>query len=581
MSTYPSLQLPDSAPFSAEQRQWLNGLLAGLFRNEPVAVSGSSLQVSVFFASQGGTAERLAKKMAKVLKAAGHTATAHTVEHLTPAALAQVQHAVFFASTYGEGEPPDSARAFFSALLAEGAQRLDTVRYSVFCLGDHSYEQFCRFGVDLDERLLALGAQRLQARFECGLEVDAPFASWTKQVIATLQNSAITEVTTSSSPVLMPETNQVHTRENPFHAELVDRRLLTHASSSKQTMHFAFDLGAGEITYEAGDACGVIAQNDPALVEQLLAATHFAETDTVQIPKVGDVSVRDALLHYLQPTRLTRKAIVAFAEKAGCGTLDALLEPQAASHLDAYLHGRDLIDLLQTYPGVLTKPSDLVEILPRLAPRLYSISSSPGAHGRELHCTIAVVRYNAQERERGGVASTMLSDRTAVGSNLPIYIQPNPRFRLPADSSGPMIMIGPGTGIAPFRAFLHERRALGHTGPNWLFFGERSGATDFLYRDELNAFADDGHLRLSTAFSRDQEHKVYVQDRMMEHGEEFFRWLQEGASVYVCGDASRMAKDVDAALHRIVEQHGGLPADAAQEYVSELNDAHRYHRDVY
>jgi len=258
------------------------------------------------------------------------------------------------------------------------------------------------------------------------------------------------------------------------------------------------------------------------------------------------------------------------------------LPPEQGAHLEAFTYDRGLIDLLHEYPGILHDAQELVEILPKLTPRLYSISSSPAAHGREVHCTIAVVRYRSHNRERGGVASTMLSDRASVGSRLPIYIQPNRRFRLPADGDTPIIMIGPGTGIAPFRAFLHERQALGNQGKNWLFFGERSAKTDFLYCQELSAMSESGHLtRLDTAFSRDQAHKVYVQDRMIEAGARLWQWLEEGAQLYVCGDASRMAKDVDAALHQVVEKYGARSNDEAREYVSQLQEEHRYHRDVY
>jgi sulfite reductase (NADPH) flavoprotein alpha-component len=241
-----------------------------------------------------------------------------------------------------------------------------------------------------------------------------------------------------------------------------------------------------------------------------------------------------------------------------------------------------LIDLLHDYPGLLREPADLIAMLSRLTPRLYSISSSPAAHTGQIHTTVAVVRYQSHDRQRGGVCSTLLADRRHAGESLPVYIQPNKRFRLPADHDAPMIMIGPGTGIAPFRSFLHERRALQHQGRNWLFFGERSAATDFLYRDELEAMRQDGHLsRLDLAFSRDQDRKIYVQDRMREQGAEFFRWLEDGATVYVCGDASRMAKDVDTALHHIIRDHGSMTTEAASEYVAELKDQHRYHRDVY
>jgi sulfite reductase (NADPH) flavoprotein alpha-component len=259
-----------------------------------------------------------------------------------------------------------------------------------------------------------------------------------------------------------------------------------------------------------------------------------------------------------------------------------LLVPEQQAHLEKYSYDRGLIDLLHDYPGVLRDPADLVAMLPPLTPRLYSISSSPSAHSGEIHTTVAVVRYRSHNRERGGVCSTLLADRTGTGESLPVYIQPNKRFRLPSNPRAPIVMIGPGTGIAPFRSFLHERRALNHTGRNWLFFGERSAATDFLYREELESMHKDGHLyRLDLAFSRDQDQKIYVQDRMLEQSSELFRWLEEGASLYVCGDASRMAKDVDATLHTIVQKHRDCAREAAADYVQQLKDEHRYHRDVY
>jgi sulfite reductase (NADPH) flavoprotein alpha-component len=250
--------------------------------------------------------------------------------------------------------------------------------------------------------------------------------------------------------------------------------------------------------------------------------------------------------------------------------------------LDSYVYDRGLVDLLLEFPGVVHDPAELVAMLPKLSPRLYSISSSPLAHAGQVHTTVAVVRYHAHNRERGGVCSTLFADRASVSDRLPIYIQPNKKFRLPKDLAAPVIMIGPGTGIAPFRGFLHERRAIGATGRNWLFFGERNSSTDYLYRDELEAMQTDGHLtRLDTAFSRDQERKIYVQDRMIEQASTFWTWLQDGASVYVCGDASRMAKDVHAALQTIVAAQGNMNKDGAEEYMHSLKEQHRYHRDVY
>ena len=268
--------------------------------------------------------------------------------------------------------------------------------------------------------------------------------------------------------------------------------------------------------------------------------------------------------------------------RGNCTSLLDLLQPEHQAALDAYVYDRGLIDLLTEYPGVIDDPNEMVALLPKLTPRLYSISSSPTAHAGQIHTTVAVVRFTAHSRDRGGVCSTFFADRTSIADRLPIYIQPNKKFKLPSNPDAPIIMIGPGTGIAPFRGFLHERRALGHKGKNWLFFGERRSATDYLYRDELESMHTDGHLtRLDTAFSRDNGHKIYVQNRMMEQATQFWNWLQDGASVYVCGEASRMARDVHGAFCRIVQEQGAMSAHASEEYVGALNEDHRYHRDVY
>jgi sulfite reductase (NADPH) flavoprotein alpha-component len=565
--------IPDNAPFSAEQRAWLNGFLAGLFSGAPPAAAAPApaLKLGVFFASQTGTAERLGKKLVKELKAAGHAASLTSLAEASPATLAGQEHALILASTYGEGDPPDEFKGFHARLFASDAPRLERLQYSVFALGDHTYEHFCKFGVDLDERLSELGATRISARVESDVEVDAPFEQWKAALLAKLAatpSMPIAEVIAEPAPPAEP--GHVHTRD------------LTSDISSKLTVHLSFALEDSAVHYQPGDACGILPQNDPALVADILAALPFPASTQVEIPKLGSFPVSEALERHLQPTRLTRKIVQAFADLADSSKLHGLLIPEQAVHLDEFMYDRGLIDLLHDFPGVVTEAAQLVAMLPRLAPRLYSISSSPAAHGREVHTTVAVVRYRSHNRERGGIASTMLADRTGVGGRVPIYIHPNKKFRLPANPSTPIIMVGPGTGIAPFRGFLHERRALGAPGKNWLFFGERSAKTDFLYCRELRDLASDGTLtRLDTAFSRDQAHKIYVQDRMVEHGAELYKWLEEGAQFFVCGDASRMAKDVDAALHTVIEQHGSKSADAAKDYVAQLHDDKRYHRDVY
>ena len=591
--------IPENAPFTPEQRGWLNGFLAGLYSTASVSVApaadlSASLKIAVLYASQSGTAEGLARKIAKELKAKGHIASLVSLEGYTPAALIAERYAILIASTYGDGDAPDAVQPFYQQLCVQHFPCCEDLSYSVLALGDANYEDFCKFGIDLDHKLQSLGATRLCDRIDCDVDLDEPFAQWKSTLYARLDEivaarparTAPSSVVRSSVMANPPSASPAYTHDHPFLAPLVEKRPLTQDISSKLTMHFAFNISDSSVTYEAGDACGIVPQNDLCLVEEVLHTLNFSGSVPVQLParisKSGRITLLDALLNHLQITRLTRKMIEAYATIGQCRTLFALLAPEQQAHLEKYTFDRGLIDLLHDYPGVLHNPADLVAMLPRLAPRLYSISSSPSAHAGEIHTTVAVVRYRSHNRERGGVCSTLLAERSATGNRLPIYIQPNKKFRLPKQPDAPVIMIGPGTGIAPFRAFLHERRTIGSTGRNWLFFGERSAATDFLYRDELEAMHNDKHLtRLDLAFSRDQEHKVYVQDRMLEQAPLFWSWLQEGASVYVCGDASRMAKDVEATLHTIVEQQGHMDSEAAQDFLQTIKDQRRYQRDVY
>jgi sulfite reductase (NADPH) flavoprotein alpha-component len=582
MSTAP--YIPDTAPFTPAQRAWLNGFLAGLWSTAAAApaTTVASRNVAVLFASQSGTSERLAKKVAKELKLKGHTARVASLEGYVPAALAKEECALILASTYGEGDPPDTAKPFFDQLCDPSAPRLEKLTYSVLALGASHYEHFCKFGVDLDARLCALGASRLREPVTCDVEVDEPFDAWKTDLLERLVRSGVAAAPSVKAAAAPPVATSVFHRDNPYLAELKEKRMLTRDGSSKLTLHMGFSLDGSDLNYDAGDALGVVAKNDPALVAEILHLATLSGSEPVELPKIGTRSIRDALSNHLQITRLSRKLVDGFAKAGDIKVLNELLKPENQTHLDQYVYDRGPVDLLAEYPGVVSGAQQLAGLLAKLAPRLYSISSSPKAHRGEVHTTVAVVRYRSHNRERGGVCSTMFSDRTEVGGRVPVYIQQNKKFRLPLDPGAAVIMIGPGTGIAPFRGFLHERCAIGAQGRNWLFFGERSAASDFLYREELEQMQASGLLtRLETAFSRDQEHKIYVQDRMIEHGAGMFAWLEEGASLYVCGDATRMAKDVDAALHQVIERHGACDEEAAKEYVQSLHDSKRYHRDVY
>ena len=585
--------IPDSAPFTPAQRAWLNGFLAGMYSSAPTAAGATASRpeprnIAVLYASQTGTAERLAKKVAKELKAKGHTPRLSSLEAYPLHELSVEGCALFVASTYGEGDPPEGVLAFATALAASNAPRLERLEYTVLALGDSHYEHFCKFGTELDQRLEALGAQRLAPIVTADVEVDEPFERWKSALLARLDAAsppASAAITDSAAPAALAAiaAPAVFHRDNPFAAALKEKRPLTDEVSSKQTLHLAFSLDGSDLRYEAGDALAVVPRNDPELVADLLAHAGLTGTEPVTLPQAAaPCTLAEALESRLQITRLSRKLVQAYAAAGSCTTLTGLLAPEQQSHFDQYTYDRGPIDLLTEFPGVISSAQQLADLLPKLAVRLYSVSSSPRAHAGEVHTTVAVVRYRAHNRERGGVCSTQFADRTGLGGTLPVYIQANTRFRLPDDPSVPIVMVGPGTGIAPFRGFLHERCATESKGRNWLFFGERSAATDFLYRDELEQMTASGLLtHLDTAFSRDQAHKVYVQDRMLERGAELFAWLEEGAVFYVCGDAARMAKDVDAALHAVIERHGGHDAEAAKEYIANLHDTRRYRRDVY
>lgn len=591
--------IPDDAPFTPAQRAWLNGYLAGLYSYAPASSQAAQprfAQVAVLYGSQTGTAEGLARKMGKELKAAGFTVSVNSLEGYVPATLAAERCALLIVSTYGEGEAPDMAQPFFQQLCVEHFPLLGDLAFAVLALGDSHYEHFCQFGRELDARLESLGGTRLLPRIDSDVEVDAPFSKWKRDVLAQLREASPVaapppEVVPSPLPVRPHAAGRLpvpsasapaHNRENPCFSVVAEKRALTHPSSSKLTIHLDLSIDDTDLHYEVGDACGVIPQNPPALVDTILSCLPFSGDELVEIPKIGSVSLRDALLHRLAVNRLSRKIVSEYARLTKCAPLHAILAQDRQSELEKFLHGRDLVDLLREWPCVLEKPQDLPAILPRLAPRLYSISSSPAAHPGHVHTTISVVRYRTHDRDRDGICSTQLADRVQAGDRLPIYIQPNHKFRLPQDPALPLVMIGPGTGVAPFRAFLHQRRATAAAGRNWLFFGERSAATDFLYREELESMHADGHLtHLDTAFSRDQDHKIYVQDLMMRNARQLWGWIEQGACLYVCGDAERMAKDVDRALHRIVAAEGGLRGEAAVEYVEELRNQRRYQRDIY
>jgi sulfite reductase (NADPH) flavoprotein alpha-component len=559
--------IPDTAPFSGEQRAYLNGFFAGLFSRvappDPSARNGEAsptLQpLTILFGSQTGNAEALAKRVAKEGGRRAFAPIVYDMAQYPFANLKTEKNLLLITSTYGDGDPPDNAKAFWEFLSNGQAPSLSNLNFSVLALGDSNYPKFCACGKSFDQRLEQLGAHRAHPRVDCDVDYEGPFCAWLQGVLPSLNSVArVPQLST-----LNPQPTATYSRSNPFSARLVTNRVLNAPWSAKETRHF--EIAIEGLTYEVGDALGVIPANCPQLVDEILSTLGGS----------GDESLRKSLLQDYDVTKISQLLIVALAERSGDEHLKKLASPTVNGELKKFLWGREVIDLLLAYPHVKWTPTEFVKCLKKLQPRLYSISSSPKAHSKQVHLTISTVRYESLGRARKGVCSSFLADRVCQSTPLPVFVHTNKNFRLPQDSTRPLIMVGPGTGIAPFRAFLHDRRASGAKGKTWLFFGDQHEETDFLYRDELQDFLRNGTLtRLTTAFSRDQADKIYVQHRMLEHAPELFQWLQDGAYFYVCGDATRMAKDVDSALHQIIPE-------AAVEYVKRLRDEKRYLRDVY
>jgi sulfite reductase (NADPH) flavoprotein alpha-component len=578
------------------QRVWLSGYLAAsaslnqaaVGLETPTALGTSAAdtgqlvakELTILYGSQTGNARGLAKKASQKLESIGFQVTVSAMSDFKHNNIKKVKNLLILVSTHGEGDPPDNALTFHEFLHGKRAPKLEGLNFSVLSLGDSSYEFFCQTGKEFDARLEELGGTRLYPRFDCDLDYDEPFAEWLEGVFGSLY-----EAQAGSPEHNLPSTQtiqaveSVYSRTNPFRAEILENINLNGRGSNKETHHLEISLEGSGLTFEPGDSLGIYPENDPVLVDELLSELNWDPEQIVTVNKQGEsLALREALLTYFEITTLTKPLLEKAAKLSANENLNELLNKDIKNYLD----GRDVLDLVRDFGPWNTTPQEFVSILRKMPSRLYSIASSLTANPDEVHLTIGAVRYDAHGRERKGVCSILCAERLQPGDTIPVYIQHNENFKLPANPGTPIIMIGPGTGVAPFRSFMQEREEIGAEGKSWMFFGDQHFVTDFLYQTEWQKWLRDGVLtKMDVAFSRDTDQKVYVQHRMLEQSKELFSWLQEGAYVYICGDEKNMAHDVHQTLLEIIEKEGSLSREQAEEFMADLQQQKRYQRDVY
>jgi sulfite reductase (NADPH) flavoprotein alpha-component len=574
---------------------WVSGFTAGVAyaRSQGVAVAESSVEpapaprtegsarLAVVYGSQTGNGRRIAERLGQAAEAAGLAVRVYAARDYPLKDLAKERLLTVVVSTHGDGDPPDDARGFIEHLAGKRAPQLPQLHYSVLALGDSSYPKFCETGRQVDERLAALGAHRLIDRVDCDVDYERRVAPWLEQVVGSARDALGAAVQASNVTRLrsVPAAPR-YSREQPFTAQVLANDRITGRGSTREVRHLEISLAGSALEYRPGDALGVWHENPPRVVAGVLAALGATGDEPVDVDGRSR-SLRDWLTHEREATRLTRPFLQQHALLAGSSELAEVLAAGREDQMRALLKDLQVVDVLRRYPAPW-EPGAFVAALRPLVPRLYSIASSAAAVGEEAHLTVAVVDYERDGDRHLGAASGHLASLTDDAATVRVFVEPNERFRLPDDPSRDVIMIGPGTGVAPYRGFLQEREAQGATGRNWLVFGARHFASEFLYQVEWQEAARKGLLhRVDLAFSRDATPRAYVQERLREAGAELFAWLEGGAHLYVCGDAQRMAPDVHAALVEIVATHGGLERDAAEAYLRRLADDRRYLRDVY
>jgi sulfite reductase (NADPH) flavoprotein alpha-component len=589
-----------AATLTREQALWVSGYFAGIGRlgsvkdvfmgpASAIPAANATITVTVLYGSETGNSATLAESLGTRLRRAGLDVRVSDMDSYKVRQLKDEKYLFVVTSTHGEGDPPQSALNFFEYVEGRKAPRLPGLQFAVLALGDSTYERYCEAGKRLDRRLEDLGATRLHPRADCDVDYDGPAAQWINDVERTLpQQSGTTDAgaPTASVITLPAPASAIFDKRNPFLATIIENIVLTGRGSSKETRHIELSLSGSGLVYQPGDALGFMPRNDPAAVEAILSRAGLdgdilVDVKTGADAKTGRAALRDALASHFEIVTATPRFLQTWAELSGATELRRLSAPENASERSRFLNDHHVIDILRAFPVAGVAASDIVAALRPLQPRLYSIASSPAVAPDEVHLTVSTVRYDLHGEPRAGVASGYLAASGQPDTTLPVYIQANPHFRLPNDDTA-IVMIGAGTGIAPYRAFLQEREARGSAGRSWLFFGERNFRTDFLYQTEWQDHLQSGVLsRIDLAFSRDRAEKTYVQHRIREKARDLYAWLEGGAHLYVCGDAANLAPDIHAALLAVVQEQGHLGPEAAEDYLRGLQRDHRYQRDVY
>ena len=573
---------------TSDQAIWISGYLEGKLSGlngrfgtaeavaEIEAQKEPTANLTILYGTETGHSQSLANKLAEKATFKNIKATVSDMYEFNYKKLKEEENVAIIISTHGEGEPPDMAEDFYKYLTGKRAPKLENLSFSVLALGDKSYKHFCKTGEEIYQACKNLDAFSVTPLVKCDVDYEMDAEIWMNNFLMNLAPSAPADVSVANNSAAEVEV-PTYSKKNPFMASVLEKVKITGKDSDKEVYHLELALDDSGITYEPGDSLGIFAQNPDALVEKILKHTGFDPKYKVEL-EVGEITIKEALTHYLEITILTYDIIKKYFEATKNPQVEKLLNDDKL--LDQYLYGHDVLDLLEDFPFEWN-PNKLVALLRQLPARLYSISSSQDHVGDEVHVTVSVVRYERKKRLRVGACSSHLADEIELDDQIPIYVEKNPAFKLPANGA-PMIMVGAGTGIAPYRAFLQQREIQGKKGGTWLFFGDRRFRSDFLYQVEWQKLLKSEHLeKMEVAFSRDQQEKVYVQHKLKENQQEVFKWLEEGAYFYLCGDMKYMAKDVNKTLLEIIQSQGGVSREKAEEYVKKLKRERRFQSDVY